>query len=238
VTVLAVVPARLASQRLPGKPLVDLGGKPMIQHVWEAASACSHFERVIVATDSADIVAVVVAFGGVAELTSPDHRTGTDRVAEVARRHPEFDVVANVQGDQPFVTPAMLTELLGPYLTGEDPEVATLACPLAADVDPRDPNVVKVVCDVNGDALYFSRSLIPHGGARHLHHLGLYAFRADFLAQYPSLPVGDLERSEGLEQLRALENGHRISVSITASSVLEVNTAADLRQAEQLVARA
>jgi 3-deoxy-manno-octulosonate cytidylyltransferase (CMP-KDO synthetase) len=238
VRALAVVPARYASARLPGKPLVRLGGKPMIQHVWEAAASCEQFERVIVATDSDEIASAVTAFGGDVELTSPDHQSGTDRVAEVARRHPEFTVVANVQGDQPFVTPAMLAALLDPYLSGDNPDVATLACPLVPSADPRDPNTVKVVCDSNGRALYFSRSPIPHGGREYLHHLGLYAFRADFLARYTMLPVGALEQAEDLEQLRVLERGHEIRVCVIASTVLEVNTAADVRRAERLMTRA
>jgi 3-deoxy-manno-octulosonate cytidylyltransferase (CMP-KDO synthetase) len=235
---LAVVPARYASARLPKKPLVRLGGKPMIQHVWEAAASCEHFERVIVATDSDEIASVVTAFGGDVELTSPDHPSGTDRVAEVAQRHPEFTVVANVQGDQPFVTPVMLAALLHPYLSGENPDVATLACPLVPSVDPRDPNTVKVVCNSKGTALYFSRAPIPHGGHEYLHHLGLYAFRADVLARYTMLPVGALEQAEGLEQLRVLESGHAIRVCVVASPVLEVNTAADVRRAKKLIASA
>jgi 3-deoxy-manno-octulosonate cytidylyltransferase (CMP-KDO synthetase) len=234
----AVIPARYQSKRFPGKPLALLGGRPMVEWVYEAAASCPHFERILVATDSEAIADCVRGFGGEVELTRGDHSTGTDRVAEVAGRVPEAEVIANVQGDQPFVTATMLDQLLGPYLRGESPEMTTLACPL----DPRaaqDPNLVKVVCDREGRALYFSRAPIPHsvdGAAPLLHHLGLYAFRADFLRTYSGLAETELERCERLEQLRVLEHGYRITVCRTEHAVLEVNTPEDLERAQALVA--
>lgn len=231
--ILAVIPARFASQRFPGKPLVRINDRPMVQWVYEAAKTCSVFDRVIVATDDERIVETVQGFGGYAELTSPDHPSGTDRVAEVANRYSEAQVIVNVQGDQPFVTGTMLKQLVSPYLEGREPlpEMTTLACPLG-EADYKNPNAVKVICDRNQRALYFSRSPIPyyryHGSAPVYHHLGLYAFRRDFLTQYATLTPTPLEYCEGLEQLRVLEHGYSIVVCQTETKVLEINTPEDL----------
>lgn len=241
-TILAVIPAREAAQRFPGKPLADLNGRPLVQWVYDAAASCSAFSEVIVATESEAIAERVREFGGQVELTSPDHPSGTDRVAEVAGRHPEAEVVANVQGDQPFATAAMLTALVQPYLDGETPPMTTLACPLEDPSWWDDPNVVKVVRGVDGYALYFSRSSIPHGAAdagshvKALHHLGLYAFARKTLLRFPTLEPTPLELQERLEQLRALEHGIRIRVCDTERPVLEVNTPEDLAAAERLLA--
>lgn len=233
---LAVIPARYASERLPGKPLAILRDRTLVEWVYESTRSCSHFDRVVVATDDRAVAETVRGFGGEVELTSSDHRTGTDRVAEVALRHTEFDVVANVQGDQPFVSAALLTDLLRPYLEGRTPDMATLACPLQGD--PTDPNVVKVVRDARERALYFSRAPIPWapGEGEYLHHLGLYAFRREFLRTYAALAPTELEEREGLEQLRALVHGYEIAVSLTREPVLEVNTPGDLERARALVA--
>jgi 3-deoxy-manno-octulosonate cytidylyltransferase (CMP-KDO synthetase) len=239
VRALGVIPARYASKRFPGKPLVRLAGRPLVEWVYQAAAACSQFERVVVATDSREIADCVLAFGGEIEMTRGDHATGTDRVAEAAARYPDSEVVANIQGDQPFVTSGMLEQLLEPYLRGERPDMTTLACPLSRDASPADPNVVKVVRDRNERALYFSRAPIPyraeHSAARVLHHLGLYAFRADFLPVYARLPQTELEDSERLEQLRALEHGFEIRVCLTEAPVLEVNTPGDLERAHAVL---
>jgi 3-deoxy-manno-octulosonate cytidylyltransferase (CMP-KDO synthetase) len=240
-TILAVIPAREAAQRFPGKPLADLNGRPLVQWVYDAATSCPAFSEVIVATESEAIAERVREFGGQVELTSPDHPSGTDRVAEVAERHPEAEVVANVQGDQPFATAAMLTALVEPYLEGETPPMTTLACPLEDPTWWDDPNVVKVVRGVDGYALYFSRSSIPYGAAdegseaKPLHHLGLYAFTRETLLRFPTLAPTPLERQERLEQLRALEHGIRIRVCDTERPVLEVNTPDDLAAAERLL---
>jgi 3-deoxy-manno-octulosonate cytidylyltransferase (CMP-KDO synthetase) len=241
VKILAVVPVRYGASRLPGKPLADLGGRPLVQWVYEAATACRAFDEVVVATDSDDIAATVRDFGGTVELTRDDHVSGTDRVAEVAARHDDADIVVNVQGDQPFVTAEMLTTLVSPYLAGELPPMTTLACPLADPAWWTDPNVVKVVRDVNGYALYFSRSSIPHdamdraSAAKPLHHLGLYAFTRESVLRFPELPPTPLEQQERLEQLRALEYGISIRVCETDRPVLEVNTSDDLERARRQV---
>ncbi|NES81871.1 MAG: NTP transferase domain-containing protein, partial [Moorea sp. SIO2B7] len=147
--ILAVIPARYDSTRFPGKPLAMIGDHPMVQRVYEAAKSCPDFSKVVVATDSELVADCVRQFGGEVEMTRSDHSTGTDRVAEVVQRYPEMDVIANVQGDQPFVTPQMLTQLISPYLRGESPAMTTLACPLDLASGYKDPNTVNVVCDRN-----------------------------------------------------------------------------------------
>jgi 3-deoxy-manno-octulosonate cytidylyltransferase (CMP-KDO synthetase) len=239
VKIVAVVPARYGASRFPGKPLADLDGRPIVQWVYEAAADCSAFDEVVVATDSEAIAATVRDFGGRVELTRDDHLTGTDRVAEVAERYQDADVVVNVQGDQPFATPEMLSALVGPYLAGESPPMTTLACPLTDSGSWEDPNVVKVVCDRQDYALYFSRSPIPHRVEGEpvdgRHHLGLYAFTRETVLRFPSLEPTPLEQRERLEQLRALEHGIPIRVCATDRAVLEVNTPEDLERAQQLV---
>ena len=237
--ILAVIPARYDSQRLAGKVLANIGNKPMVQWVYDAAVTSNVFTKVVVATDSQLVAECVTAFGGEVELTSSKHSTGTDRVAEVATRYPEFSVVVNVQGDQPFVTSQMLRELVAPYLEGEQPEMITLACPLDHDMAYKDPNSVKVVCGQKHQALYFSRSPIPFYRNQVevpvYHHLGLYAFRQDFLEIYTQLPSTPIEQCEGLEQLRVLEHGYTIRVCQTAKAVVEVNTPEDLVKAQNLI---
>ena len=240
--VLGVIPVRMEAVRFPGKPLALLAGKPLVQWVWEAASRASDvLDELVVATDSDEIAAVVEGFGGRVSRTRADHATGSDRVAEVAAHHPGADVVVNVQGDQPFVKPEMLSALVAAF-DDDSVRMATVGCPLdtaAAD----DPNTVKVITNVYGDALYFSRAPIPHRRDTDvrvpvLHHLGLYAFRQAFLAQYATLEPTPLERAEGLEQLRAVEHGIAIRVQEVAHGIDEVNTPEDLRRAEARVGAA
>lgn len=212
-----------------------------MQWVYEAAAGCCSFAETIVATDSEAIAECVRGFGGQAELTRADHRSGTDRVAEVAERHPDADVVVNVQGDQPFATEEMLTTLVAPYVAGEGPAMTTLGCPLPSEPERSSPNVVKVVRDLSGRALYFSRSPIPFvrsGDAEPaaLHHLGLYAFTRETVLRFPSLAPTPLETQEGLEQLRALEHGIPIRVCQTDRAILEINTPEDLENARMLIA--
>lgn len=238
--VLAVIPVRYGAARFPGKPLADLDGRPVVQWVHEAAAGCAAFDEVVVATDHEEIAEVVRGFGGTVEMTRDDHRTGSDRVAEVAERHPDAGVVVNVQGDQPFATPEMLTALVEPYTSGENPPMSTLACPLDDPARRDDPNAVKVVCDLHGYALYFSRSTIPWSDSPDppelLHHLGLYAFTRETALRFPSFEPTPLERHERLEQLRALEHGVRIKVERAERPILEINTPEDLEEARRLVA--
>jgi 3-deoxy-manno-octulosonate cytidylyltransferase (CMP-KDO synthetase) len=237
--ILAVIPARYNSVRFPGKPLAMIGDRPMVQWVYEAAKSCPHFTKVVVATDSEAIADCVRQFGGEVEMTSSKHATGTDRVAEVAERYPEMKVIVNVQGDQPFVTPEMLSELVAPYLEGEFPDMTTLACPLDLETGYLNPNTVKVLCNRKSHALYFSRSPIPYyrnqKKAPVFQHLGLYAFRQDFLANYAELTPTPLEECEALEQLRVLEHGYDIQVCQTNNAILEINTPEDLVQAKVLL---
>jgi 3-deoxy-manno-octulosonate cytidylyltransferase (CMP-KDO synthetase) len=244
--VLGVIPTRMGAVRFPGKPLADLAGRPLVRWVYEAAAASPVLDRLVVATPDREIIDAVTAFGGEAVLTSADHPTGTDRVAEVAATS-AADVVVNVQGDQPFLTAAMLDALIAPFADdagggADDVVMTTLGAPLNPDGDPSDSNVVKVVVDTRGNALLFSRSPIPYyrtqgpsgplsGGrvaAPVFHHLGLYAFSRAFLAIYQGLAPTPLEHCEGLEQLRALEHGYRIRVCPTDAPVIEVNTPEDL----------
>jgi 3-deoxy-manno-octulosonate cytidylyltransferase (CMP-KDO synthetase) len=228
-----VIPARYASTRLPGKPLLRETGKYLIQHVYERACQARHVDQVIVATDDLRIAAAVGRFGGRCTMTRRDHASGTDRVAEVARDL-DVDVVINLQGDEPLVDPRSL-ELLADLMTrDEDAVMATLAVPIRAEEHWRNPNCVKVVCDAAGRALYFSRAPIPHvrdGVAdfraeppRFLQHLGLYAYRRGFLLRLASLPPAPLELAEKLEQLRALALGVSIQVGVAEDAGLGVDT--------------
>ena len=234
-SVLAVIPARYESQRLPGKPLASIGGRPMVRWVYEACASCKSFSNVIVATDDSRVVKTVESFGGNVEMTSSTHSSGTDRVAEVATRRPQVDVIVNVQGDLPFVSAKVLEQLVTPCILEPQSQMATVACPIKSADFYGDPNSVKVVCDRNMDAIYFSRASIPYFrneiSAPVYHHLGLYAFSREFLAAYSAMDPTPLEECESLEQLRVLENGHRIRVSLVDQPLLEVNSPQDLSAA-------
>jgi 3-deoxy-manno-octulosonate cytidylyltransferase (CMP-KDO synthetase) len=237
--VLGVIPVRMTATRLPGKPLMDLGGRSVVQRVHDAALASGVFSRVVVATDDDDIAAEVRGFGGEVQMTSSAHTTGTERVAEVASTS-DAPLVANVQGDQPFVTTQMLRELVAPLLVEEPPAMTTIGCPLHSVDQLGDPSVVKVVRSLSGSALYFTRSPVPFGGSIDarlvLHHIGLYAFRADFLRTYASLAPTPLEQAESLEQLRVLEHGEQIALGLVDAPAIEINTPADYDAACRLVA--
>lgn len=240
-SIVAIIPARYGATRLPGKPLSDIHGKPLIQWVHERVKAARSVDRAIVATDDDRIAAAVRAFGGEVELTSPTCASGTDRVAEVARRL-EADVVVDVQGDEPLLDPDSLDALVAPFGSDSDLEMATLAAPLRSG-EREMPSVVKVVCDGGGRALYFSRSPIPFRRAGEdelgLRHIGVYAFRRAALLRFASLPVAPLERAEGLEQLRALQHGIAIRVIVRESGPeVAVDTPADLERVRQLLAEA
>jgi len=210
----------------------------MIQWVYERASRYQKLTKVVVATDSDEIASVIHNIGGTVELTDSNILTGSDRVAVVAERYPEMDVVINLQGDEPFVKPEMLEDLIRPYLQGERPEMTTLAYPLLPE-EYADPGVVKIVTDLKQNALYFSRSLIPFMRQKTdvplYHHMGVYAFRRDFLQLYTTLPQTPLELTESLEQLRVLEHGYRIRVCPTKHRSLEINTPEEYERAQTFV---
>jgi 3-deoxy-manno-octulosonate cytidylyltransferase (CMP-KDO synthetase) len=244
-SVLVVIPARYASTRLPGKALISLGGKPMIQRVWERVRQASTILGVVVATDDERIRSVVQGFGGEAVMTRSDHRSGTERVAEVAAARSEAEILVNVQGDEPLIEPAAIDAAVEAIREDAEVNVATLAVPITNPAEIMDPNVVKTVLDFDGNALYFSRAPIPwvrdRGGpvhARHLKHLGLYVFRRAALLDFPTFPQGDLERIEQLEQLRWLENGYRIRVAETQYDSVSVDMPEDVTRVEQLLAGA
>jgi len=233
----AVVPARFASTRLPGKPLLSETGRPLIQHVVESARRAARLERVIVATDDTRIADAVAAFGGECVMTRDDHPSGTDRVAEVAAGLPDAEIIVNVQGDEPEVSGAALDLLVTLLERDGDAPMATLATPIHDEAVYRDPSCVKVVRSASGRALYFSRSPIPlhrdglpAGGPLGLLHLGLYAYRREFLLKLATLPPSPLERTEKLEQLRVLEAGYPIAVGLVDEPAIGVDTPEDYRR--------
>ena len=239
----AIIPARYGSTRLPGKPILEearqVTGKYIIQHVYERVSSASAITRAIVATDDERILRAVEDFGGEARMTAACHRSGTDRIAEVAAGLRE-EIIVNVQGDEPEILPEQVDQVT--RLLQEDPEASmgTLAHPIDSEADWRDPNAVKVVLDHRGYALYFSRSPIPFvrdssdwikdSPARPLRHLGIYSYRREFLLSYGALPPSELEESEKLEQLRALAAGYRIKVAITPHAITGIDTREDLER--------
>lgn len=236
---IAIIPARYQSTRLPGKPLAEIGGKPMIQHVYENVAKSREISEVIVATDDERVVRAVEAFGGEARMTSPAHATGTDRVAEVAAGL-DATIVVNVQGDEPFITPGMISEAVLPLIEDPELQMSTLMHEIGEE-GFADPSVVKVVVDLRGNALYFSRSLLPFPRVRDsLHvfeHIGIYCYRSSFLSTFVALPQSPLEKTESLEQLRALENGYTIRVVRTSAAdyiPLSIDTNEDLQRARRL----
>ncbi|HXH67839.1 MAG TPA: 3-deoxy-manno-octulosonate cytidylyltransferase [Candidatus Limnocylindrales bacterium] len=239
--VVVVIPARYASTRLPGKPLVSLAGKPMIQHVYEQARKAQTVHQVLVATDDQRIIEAVRGFGGEARMTRADHRTGTERIAEVAA-HEEGDVFLNVQGDEPLVDPAAIDAAVASLLEEPPAQIATVATPIRHAGDIMDPNVVKTVLDFESNGLYFSRAPIPwvRDTQQKIHvkywkHLGLYVFQRDALLEYPTLPQGELEKIEQLEQLRWLENGWKIRVAEVQHDAVSVDVPEDVARVEKLL---
>jgi len=250
--IVAIIPARFASTRLPGKPIVEIHGKTLVQRVWERASAARRPQRVVVATDDERIASVVRGFGGEVVMTSPDHATGTDRLAEAARAIGAA-IVVNVQGDEPLLDPAGVDAAVDALREDAEADISTLSLPLVSAAEMLAPSVVKVVTDSRGYALYFSRAPIPHvrrgasadplasaedavarGLARK--HVGLYAYRRPALLRFASLPPSSLEEAEGLEQLRALHHGLRIRVvPVEGGSGVAVDTPEDLERVRALL---
>jgi 3-deoxy-manno-octulosonate cytidylyltransferase (CMP-KDO synthetase) len=239
--VVVVIPSRYAATRLPGKPLVNLAGKPMVQRVYEQAKLAQTVHRVLVATDDQRIVDAVLAFGGEARMTRSDHRTGTERIAEVAAHEPG-DVFVNVQGDEPLINPVAIDTAVAALLEDPPAPIATVATPIRHVPDIMDPNVVKTVLDFDSNALYFSRAPVPwvrdtqqKVHVKYWKHLGLYVFQRDALLEYPTLPQGELEKIEQLEQLRWLENGWKIRVAEVEHDAVSVDVPEDVTRVEKLL---
>jgi 3-deoxy-manno-octulosonate cytidylyltransferase (CMP-KDO synthetase) len=238
---LIVIPARMSASRLPGKPMVDIGGEPMIAHVWRRAVE-AEAGRVVVATDADEVVGAIEALGGEALLTRPDHASGSDRVFEaVTRVDPEAELVVNLQGDLPTLEPRLIRACVAP-LGAAGVDIATLAAEIVEPDECTNPNVVKVDGTPLGEnrlrALYFTRATAPYGEGPLYHHIGIYAYRREALQRFVALPPSPLETREKLEQLRALEAGMRIDVAIVDTVPLGVDTPADLDRARRLLADA
>ncbi|MBI4379500.1 MAG: 3-deoxy-manno-octulosonate cytidylyltransferase [Nitrospinae bacterium] len=256
--VIAIIPARYASIRFPGKPLAEIHGKPLIQHVWERVSKASLVSRVIVATDDERIFEKVRRFGGEVWMTSRHHRTGTDRISEVAKKI-EGDIIVNVQGDEPLIRPKVIDTAVEPFFESPLPpfakggeggffQMGTICTEIKDEDEFKNPNIVKVVFDRNEYALYFSRSPVPYnrdtqgnppsppfnkGGWGGFKHIGLYVYRRDFLLRFSELPPTPLEEIERLEQLRVLENGYKIKIIKTDYDSIGVDTPEDLEKVKQ-----
>jgi 3-deoxy-manno-octulosonate cytidylyltransferase (CMP-KDO synthetase) len=236
--ILGVIPARFASTRFPGKVLAPISSKPMLQHVYERASQARYLTSTIIATDDERVYEAAKGFGARVRLTRSDHISGTDRVAEIASSD-TAEIIVNIQGDEPLIDPTAIDAAILPLVHEPEVRMATLKKRIEDPREITDPNVVKVITDHAGDALYFSRCPIPFdrdakGGATYFKHVGLYVYQRDFLLAYPALPVGPLETAERLEQLRAMENGYRIRVTETEYESLGVDTPADLERVARL----
>jgi 3-deoxy-manno-octulosonate cytidylyltransferase (CMP-KDO synthetase) len=225
---IAIIPARYQSTRLPGKPVIEIRGKTLIEHVYRRVEAAGLVERILVATDDERIAEAVRRFGGNVVMTRTDHQSGTDRLAEVAAGLPPEALIVNVQGDEPLIEPEIIDRAVAAARLG-DAEIVTLRARLADPAEIADPNRVKVVVNRDGLALYFSRSPIPSSGTTFL-HVGLYVYRVDFLKRFARLERTPLEIAERLEQLRALEHGFRIRVVEVESASYGIDTAADLER--------
>lgn len=237
-----LIPARYDSVRFPGKPLVEIQGRPMVQHVYERAVSVSELSAVYVATDDRRIADCVRGFGGKAVMTGEHHASGTDRIGEAAQiiGLENDDIVVNIQGDQPLFSPSVIPLLVQPLIEEPSVPMSTLMWKFKAEADIQNPNHVKVVTDRDGFALYFSRATVPYlrdadRGIAYYKHLGFYGYRVSFLIHFSHLPKGCLESAEKLEQLRALENGYRIKVVETPYNSLEVDVPEDIDRIEALV---
>ena len=238
---ICIIPSRYASTRLPGKPLVDIAGKPMIQRVYEQAMKAKKLESVIVAVDTPQVYDTVVTFGGHAVMTREDHANGTDRLAEAVEHFPDADVVVNVQGDEPLISPDVIDALCRVFEEDPSLQMATVAAPLKKE-EYDDAAAVKVVMNLKDEAMYFSRSLIPyprhsfHDAVRPYKHIGIYAYRRDFLLRYAAMDPTPAEEIESLEQLRVLENGYKIKVIKTNHEFIGIDTPDDLKRIREYFA--
>ncbi len=237
--ILGIIPARYASTRFPGKPLVDIAGKSMIQRVYEQAKKCAGLSEVIVATDDNRIFDHVARFGGVAVMTSSAHQSGTDRCAEVAQKHPDYEVIINIQGDEPFIDPEQISKLISCF-NDAGTQIATLIKKVQTEQELHNINSPKVIINKHSEAIYFSRSPLPHIRGQepenwlqhftYFKHIGIYGYRADILQQITKLPVSPLEKAESLEQLRWIENGYKIKVAETELETYAIDTPEDLEK--------
>jgi len=237
--ILGIIPARYASTRFPGKPLADIAGKTMIRRVYEQAKKCAHLSEVIVATDDERIYEHVIAFGGKVEMTSSDHQSGTDRCAEVAQIHPSYEVITNIQGDEPYIDPGQISKLISCFNDNET-QIATLVKKALTNEELNNTNSPKVIVNKHSEAIYFSRAPLPHIRGQepqnwlqhftYFKHIGIYGYRADILQQITKLPISSLEKAESLEQLRWIENGYKIKVAETDLETYAIDTPEDLER--------
>lgn len=235
--IIGIIPARYASTRFPGKPLADIGGKSMVQRVYEQASKSTALSKVVVATDDERIANAVIRFGGEFVLTSDSHQSGTDRCAEVANHFPDYNVVINIQGDEPFIDPAQI-DLLASCFENSETELATLVKPINNEEELFNQNAPKVILNKKGEAIYFSRQTIPFirnaeekewlGKHTFFKHIGIYGYRMDVLKEITKLAISPLESAEHLEQLRWIENGYKIKTKITNLETQAIDTPEDL----------
>lgn len=236
-----IIPARYGSSRLEGKPLIEVNGKPVIQWVYEKAQASKLADIIIVATDDERIFNAVKAFGGEVEMTSVNHKCGSDRIREVAERHPEISYIVNLQGDEPLIKPESIDAVARNVIEDDNADISTLIRVLTKEEEINNPNQVKCVIDNNGYALYFSRSKIPYerniGVATFYGHLGIYGYKREALLKMTSLPQTPLEKTESLEQLRALENGMKIKTSIVDFVPIGIDTKEDLEKFRQIISK-
>ena len=233
-----IIPARYASSRLEGKPLIEVNSKPIIQWVWERAKSVKSADSVIIATDDQRIYDCAKSFGGDVEMTSTEHKCGSDRICEVANRHEDFDIIVNLQGDEPMINPECVETVIQLLKNDNSADISTLVAEAEAD-EIDNPNNVKCVFDKNGYALYFSRSKIPfernHNIAKFYKHIGIYGYRRKALFDMSKLPQADIERAESLEQLRALYYGMKIKTAVVSYKAVGIDTKEDLERFRELV---
>ena len=233
-----IIPARYHSTRLQGKPLIKVLNKPIIQWVWEKAIRVKSADTVIIATDNQEIYDCAKSFGANVEMTSENHKCGSDRIAEVAKKYPDISYIINLQGDEPMINTDCVEELIKQIKENHDADIATLLTEIH-EKDSNDPNSVKCVVDINGYAMYFSRSKIPYernsGISKFYKHIGIYAYKREALFKMTSLPQADIEKTESLEQLRALYYGMKIKTSIVEYNSIGIDTQEDLNAFKQLV---